>query len=369
VDDVLLHLLELSFHSPGDEEASRRFLAALGDAISPDAGAVILVEDPAPATLLFGPEQVRLAEGHLPRRTGPGKIEEMQPGTVFDLPRLPAAMAKSSVVQGLLEPEGLRSGPGIGMVTSAEGGRATSLLLVLPKSDAWQPSAKDRRLMNRLAPFMVQSIRLSFRLLGSGALTTLLDHLVLGVVISDEQGRVTYVNESAAEMLGVEPGESMPSEGPGADPRSEALYRTIRPAADGESLYSHPVDGRPLQILSTQVVWPSWWGYTGRRFARALFIGDPKRGTSDPLGNLGEAYGLTTQEARLASLLVGDFTLAQAAEQLGITQSTARTVLKRVLAKTGTHRQTSLVRLLLAGPAQIRPGKPPPTASRRKRRG
>jgi DNA-binding CsgD family transcriptional regulator len=80
------------------------------------------------------------------------------------------------------------------------------------------------------------------------------------------------------------------------------------------------------------------------------------------------AYGLTAQEGRLAALLVGDFTLAQAAEQLGITQSTARTVLKRVLAKTGTHRQTSLVRLLLAGPAQIRSDKPsPPAPSRRKR--
>jgi DNA-binding CsgD family transcriptional regulator len=367
VDDALLHLLELSFLSPGDEKVSRRFLAALAGAISPDAGAVILVEDPAPATLLFSPDQVRVVEGHLPRRVGAGKkIEAMPPGTVFDLPRLPAAMAKHPVVTGLLEPEGLRAGPGLGVVTSAEDGRATSLLLVLPRSESWQPSAADRELMSRLAPFMVQSVRLSLRLLGRGALTTLLDHLVLGVVIADEQGRLTYVNESAAEILGVEPGATPRRVGRELDPRSEAFYRMLRPV--GESLYPHPVDGRPLQILSTKVAWPSWWGYAGRNFARALFIGDPKRGTGDPLGNLGVAYGLTAQEGRLAALLVGDFTLAQAAEQLGITQSTARTVLKRVLAKTGTHRQTSLVRLLLAGPAQIRPDKPAATArSRRKR--
>lgn len=360
MDETFLRLLELSFQSPGNEEASRRFLAALASAISPDAGAVILVEDPAPATLLFGAEAVRVVGGHLPRRPGPGKrIETMTPGTVFDLPRLPEPLARHPVVAGLLEPEGLRSGPGLGIVTSADGDRATSLLLVLPRSEAWQPSATDRDLMERLAPFAVQSARLSLRQLGSGALTTLLDHLVLGVVLSDDRGRVSYVNESASEILGVEPGESTPQAGDRLDPRSEALYRMFRPTPEGESIYAHPIDGRPLHILSTQVVWPSWRGYAGRRYARALFIGDPKRGTSDPLGNLGQAYGLTTQEARLAALLVGDYTLTQAAEQLGITRSTARTVLKRVLAKTGTHRQSSLVRLLLAGPAQLRSGGPP----------
>jgi DNA-binding CsgD family transcriptional regulator len=371
VDDTLLRLLELSFRSPGDEEASSHFLDALSDAISPDARAVVLVEDPAPATLLFGGKQSRMMAGHLPRREGPGeRIEEMPLGRVFDLPRLPGPIANHPVVKGLIEPTGLLPGPGLGIVTSAQESLATSLLLVLPRTEEWKPSENDRELMERLAPFVVQSVRLNFRLLGSGALTTLLDHLVLGVVLSDERGRVTYVNESAAEMLGVEPGESAPSGGEGLDPRSEALYRTVRPIDDGESLYAHPVDGRPLHMLSTAVDWPSWRGYAGRRYARALFIGDPKRGTSDPLGDLGQAYGLTTQEARLAALLVGDYTLAQAAEQLGITQNTARTVLKRVLAKTGTRRQASLVRLLLAGPAQIRPGKPGPSVAfgRRSRR-
>ncbi|MEN8185476.1 MAG: helix-turn-helix transcriptional regulator, partial [Myxococcota bacterium] len=339
---------------------SYHFLDALSEAVSPDARAVILVEDPTDATLLFSAKETRLVPGHLPRReTGP-RIEALPPGAVFDLPRLPPAVAEHPTVAGLLEPEGLLPGPGLGIVSGAEDGRATSVLLVLPRAEAWEPTARDRELLTRLAPFVVQSARLRAHLLGAASLTTLLDHLVLGVVLSDARGRVTHVNESAAEMLGIEPGESMPEPGAPLDARSKALYRTIRPTGDGESVYAHPADGRPLHILSTQLAWPDSHGYIRRRHARALFIGDPKRGTSDPLGNLGQAYGLTTQEARLAALLVGDYTLAQAAEQLGITQSTARTVLKRVLSKTGTRRQASLVRLLLAGPAQIRPDKPRP---------
>jgi DNA-binding CsgD family transcriptional regulator len=360
VDDTLLGLVELLFHAPEDDRAGNRFLGALSDAISPEARAVVLVEDPAGVTLVFAGGEPRLVPGRLPRREIGRRIERLPRGTVFDLPPLPRESAEDPTVVGVVEPEGLLPGPGLGMMGGNEQGRATSILLVLPRSGAWEPTARDRELLTRLAPFVVQSAHLRLRLLSSGTLTALLDQLVLGVVLSDAQGRVTYVNQSAAEILGIEPGESAPEPGAPLDARSKALYRTIRPTTEGESLFAHPADGRPLHVLITRLNWPASGGYARHRHARALFIGDPKRGTSDPLGNLGQAYGLTTQEARLAALLVGDYTLAQAAQQLGITESTARTVLKRVLAKTGTRRQASLVRLLLAGPAQIRADRPRP---------
>ena len=208
-------------------------------------------------------------------------------------------------------------------------------------------------------------------MLGSSVVTSLLDHLVLGVILIDERGRVSYANRSAAEMLGVEPGLSEPSASGALDSRSEALYRTVqRENLRGESPYRHPVDGRPLHVLSTTLRWPTGQGFAARRFARALFIGDPKQSTGDPFGNLAQHYGLTASEAHLAALLVGDFTLLEAAQHLAITESTARTVLKRILAKTGTRRQASLVRLLLSGPAQIRAENAPDPdgAPRRKKR-
>jgi len=60
-------------------------------------------------------------------------------------------------------------------------------------------------------------------------------------------------------------------------------------------------------------------------------------------------YGLTPAEARLAQALVAGEHLNDIAEHLGITKETARSQLKAVFAKTDTHRQAELVRVLLLG--------------------
>ncbi len=63
-------------------------------------------------------------------------------------------------------------------------------------------------------------------------------------------------------------------------------------------------------------------------------------------------YGLTPTEARLADLLLRGLEVRAIADYLGITIETARFHLKRVLAKTSTHRQTELIRLMLSLPGR-----------------
>ncbi len=58
---------------------------------------------------------------------------------------------------------------------------------------------------------------------------------------------------------------------------------------------------------------------------------------------LRDALGLTLGEARLAALVAAGISLQKAAVQLGIAESTARFVLKRVFGKLNIHRQTDLV--------------------------
>lgn len=361
VDDRVSALLQLLFQAPGDLPAWRAFFEAFQAALSPGGSVVALAETPhpVPSTILFTLDGQAAAPGLLPRRTdGKPRIEELPAGTMFELPYLGSRIERHPVMQALLVPYGLRAGPALGVMLGREGVGIGGLLMVLPCTDDWTPSQEDRALLAGVAPFLPRAALLHDRIAGANALTSLLDHLRMGVILLDDLGKVSYANRSAAELLGAEPGLAASGAGERRDARTEALFRTIRSKGEDEGVHRHPADGRPIQVLESRLDWPHDLSLTGRRFRSALFIGDPKQRTGDPFENLGRLYALTPAESRLAWLLVGDFSLAEAAAQLGITQNTARTVLKRVLAKTGTRRQASLVRLLLSGPAQLRSDSP-----------
>jgi DNA-binding CsgD family transcriptional regulator len=67
---------------------------------------------------------------------------------------------------------------------------------------------------------------------------------------------------------------------------------------------------------------------------------------------LGQAFQLTAAEARLASSLTAGDGIDAASARLAIGRETARTQLRAILAKTGTHRQAELTALLSRLPAR-----------------
>jgi DNA-binding CsgD family transcriptional regulator len=78
--------------------------------------------------------------------------------------------------------------------------------------------------------------------------------------------------------------------------------------------------------------------------ARAvLILADLGSSPTPVFDSFAQAFGLTPAETRLAALIATGVSPKQAAEQLGIARETARTQLKAVFAKTGTHRQSELV--------------------------
>ena len=81
-----------------------------------------------------------------------------------------------------------------------------------------------------------------------------------------------------------------------------------------------------------------------------VFVSDPDAVPKSRATLMKMIYGLTPTESRFADLLLEGLTAREAADRLGITIETARFNLKRVLAKTGTHRQTELMRLMLSLP-------------------
>jgi DNA-binding CsgD family transcriptional regulator len=118
------------------------------------------------------------------------------------------------------------------------------------------------------------------------------------------------------------------------------------------------VDGRPLHIVSTPLRRIGAGDLPDARFATALFFGDPGIAAAGSEHALADLYDLTPAEERLALRLASGETLAEAAAQLGIRTSTARGALHSVFEKTGTHRQASLVRLVLTLVGQVRPEAP-----------
>ncbi|MDQ6866987.1 MAG: hypothetical protein M3178_00705 [Pseudomonadota bacterium] len=80
------------------------------------------------------------------------------------------------------------------------------------------------------------------------------------------------------------------------------------------------------------------------RPAAALFVIDPAANLDATAQRFAVQFGLTGAEKRILVELVRGNGLLSAAAQLKITEATARTHAKRILAKTGTCRQTELIR-------------------------
>jgi DNA-binding CsgD family transcriptional regulator len=86
------------------------------------------------------------------------------------------------------------------------------------------------------------------------------------------------------------------------------------------------------------------------QLAALVFISDPTEQPKACSALLRQLYGLSPTECRLADLLHQGLEVRDVAERLKTTLETARFHLKRVLAKTGTRRQTELMRLMLSLP-------------------
>ncbi len=84
--------------------------------------------------------------------------------------------------------------------------------------------------------------------------------------------------------------------------------------------------------------------------AVVVLLTDPDHAPETPAQLLRRVYGLTRKEAQLALALAAGATLADAAQGLRIAEGTARRHLAAIFARTGIHRQSELMRLILSLP-------------------
>ena len=125
-------------------------------------------------------------------------------------------------------------------------------------------------------------------------------------------------------------------------------------AAGGALSLPRPSLRRPLAVL----VAPFRVTRTAmqcRQPAVAVLVSDPEVKPQPASELLAQLYGLTTREAELVTLLLDGLDLRDAAERLALSMNTVRTHLREVFHKTGTHRQSELVALVLRSVAALRP--------------
>ena len=236
--------------------------------------------------------------------------------------------------------------------------------------DGAHVSDADIALFDRVAPHVIRAAFMARRLggldLSRSSGEDAFEHVEIGVVFLDADGRPLHANRAARDIVSADDGLSIGHDRVTAARQvdDEALQCAVAEAIAasrggitspdvGEVLsLARPSGKRPLAVRITPV--------TRRRpiFAdhppgAILFVRDPEIIPSPPRALLKRAYKLTPRECDVALALAGGKTLEQTAKHYGLARATVRVHLRSLLHKTGTHSQAAVVRLLTAmGPGQ-----------------
>jgi DNA-binding CsgD family transcriptional regulator len=192
-----------------------------------------------------------------------------------------------------------------------------------------------------------------------------LERLGIGVIIATKEGRVLLMNPVAQRIVASRDGLVVTSGGVlGAD-RTAAntrLRRAIGEAAltsvglgqgSGAAIsVARPSGRRAYAVLVAPLRGvPAMLGLAPR--SALVLISDPERRQRPPETMLQQLHDLTPTQAKIAAALARGESPDEIAVALRTAVSTVRQHVKAILAKTDTHRQSELVRLILSSIAPL----------------
>ncbi len=187
-----------------------------------------------------------------------------------------------------------------------------------------------------------------------------LDQLALGVVILDDRGEVLQFNETAKRLVD--------------DHVFRIDDRRIRLVPDGEDAALQALVAANLMEAGRTQTALNWLRITQlgeprahlllkpiydegdeqtRPLGVAIYVATTDRAASVTPAACATMFGLSRAEAALLLELLSGGSILSASLALGVSESTARTQLRSMFVKTGTHRQADLVRLVLTSLATI----------------
>lgn len=215
----------------------------------------------------------------------------------------------------------------------------------------------ERALLQSVVPHLNRRARLERMVAGDEwrqiALQWALERMPYGVLLLDGRSKVLALNPLAERIL-------TPIAGVRLLPRLR-IERSSPFFAVGEALEVVQRTDRP-QVIKSEVAgvtlrvaiasFPTQAGLAADRPrpAVAICVSEGALMLERDVAGIMRMFGLTRQEARVAALLGSGCSVAEIAMRLRISQSTARTYIKSTLQKTGSRRQSELVRQLLCVP-------------------
>jgi DNA-binding CsgD family transcriptional regulator len=182
-----------------------------------------------------------------------------------------------------------------------------------------------------------------------------LDLLDIGAVIVDERLRLLFLNSAAKDMvrrgdgLVVQNGALRTQSHDDCRNLGEAVRRAAQPRSSEPrtSLVSvtRLATSVPLQLCVAPIIRTVEPSLNGCYVA--VFAIDAARPISPPSHLLKDAFGISSAEARLALALANGETPKEYAASRNLGLPTVRTQLQSLFAKTGTRRQSELMRTLI----------------------
>jgi DNA-binding CsgD family transcriptional regulator/PAS domain-containing protein len=222
--------------------------------------------------------------------------------------------------------------------------------------------AHDVGLFNLLAPHVCRALAISdaldIRALRSEMLEKTLDGLAAGVFLTARDGRVVYMNRAAEKQI--KAGTSLrlanhrlaPTDPAARAALSKAIDQSARDGAADVRAGEHSVavpDGVGGGYIATLL--PIESGQRGGVLApfaasTAVFMQDPIQAPAMPGEAFARLHKLTGGELRVLLSLSQGLGGMEVADMLGVSEATVRTHLQHMYSKTGTARQSDLLRLL-----------------------
>jgi len=279
----------------------------------------------------------------------------------------PSELKRTEWYHDFLKPQGLETGVGATLVSEPGRVVAVSVLCANPTGEGAAPALVAR--LAACVPHLLRAIQvnraLDYAALERRGAENALERLGIGVIIATKEGRVLLTNPVAQRIVASRDGLVVRSGGALAADRTAAniaLGRAIREAAltsvglgqgSGAAIsVARPSGRRAYAVLVAPLRGvPAMLGLAPR--SALVLISDPERCQRPPETMLQQLHDLTPTQAKIAAALARGESPDEIADALQTAVSTVRQHVKAILAKTDTHRQSELVRLILSSIAPL----------------